>query len=278
MSSNNLRVIYGNVADYATVSSTATAGSLTAANLLKEQKGLVWRSTTTSGTITATWTASQEVAAVILPFCNLTSTATIRVKLYTNAADTVAVLDTGVKSAGASDPQGLWDWGVQQLGANSYSYGGGSIARTWFAKTSCKKLEVIISDVDNTAGYIELSRLVVGDYWSPAYNTNYGITTGYTDTSQQQRTEAGNLMTSNGTVHKSLTFDLSWLTTTERTEMLGILRANGLRKPIFISLFPDDEDIQKEQDYQIYGKLTTMSNINHPMYTIYATSVQIEEI
>lgn len=279
MSVNNLRIIYDNVVDSATLTASTSASGLPVTNLQKEQKGYVWRSTATSATITATWTTSQALGGVALPFCNLSNTATIQIKVYTNAGDASPVLDTGVKSAAAYTPTDLWG-GLSSIatGVNAYNYGGGTYARSWFAETTGKKLEIIISDTSNPSGYIELSRVVCGKYWAPEFNTSFGLSIGYVDTSEQIRTESGNLITSNGTVHKTMNFELAWLTDTDRARMLSILRGNGLRKPLFISLFPDDDDVTKEQNFQIYGKLSNLAQVTHPIYTIYSSSIDIQEI
>lgn len=279
MAQNNLRILYDNVIDSATLSASTTASGLAVTNLQKELKGLVWRSTTTTATITATWTNAQTLNCVILPFCNLSSTATIQVKVYTNAADATPVLTTTAASAAAYTPTDLWG-GLANISTsvNAYSYGGGTYARSYFTATSGKKLEIIITDTSNPAGYIELSRIVTGSYWAPVYNTSFGVSVGYVDTSEQNRTESGNLITYNGTVHKTMGFDLSYLTEADRVRLISILRGNGLRKPIFVSVFPADDAVAREQNYQIYGKLTNLAAISHPMFSIYASSVQLEEI
>lgn len=279
MAQNNLRIIYDNVIDSATLTASTTASGLPVTNLQLEQKGFVWRSTATTATITAVWTTAQTLSGVILPFCNLSNTATIQIKIYTNAADVTPVFTAAAVSAGAYTPTDLWG-GLSSIstGVNAYSYGGGTYARDWFTATSGKKLEIIITDTSNPSGYIELSRIVCGNHWSPVYNTGYGAAIGYTDTSEIARTESGNLITANGTVHRTMTFDMAWLTEADRVRMLSILRGNGVRKPIFISLFPDDAIVAKEQNYQIYGKLNNLAQITHPVYSIYSSSIDIQEI
>ena len=81
---SQIRILNNNAADRATLSASTTAGSLVVANLKTDYKSDVYRSTGTTATITATWTSNETIGVVVLPFCNLTATATIRVKLYTN--------------------------------------------------------------------------------------------------------------------------------------------------------------------------------------------------
>lgn len=279
MPQNNLRILYDNVVDSSTLSASSTTSGFPVTNLQKEQKGLVWRSTSTTATVTATWSNTQSVSCVLLPFCNLTSSATIQVKLYTNAGDSTAVLDTGAVNAGAYTPTDLWG-GLSNisLSVNAYNYGGGTYARSWFALTSAKKMEIIISDSTNPAGYLEVSRAVCGDYWSPQINAEFGVSLGYLDTSEQKRSESGNLITSNGTIHKTMSFSLSSIVENDRNRFLSILRGNGLRKPVFVSMFPEDADIVKEQNYQIYAKMNNLSALTHQFYSLYSGSVSLEEI
>ena len=277
MAQNNLRIIYDNVIDSATLTASTAASGLPATNLQRDQKGLVWRSTGTTATLTATWTSVQTLSGVVLPFCNLSASATIRVRVYTNTGDTTPVRDTGTVSARAYAPGDIWG-GAPSTSVNAYSFGGGSYARCWFQSAVGRKLEITLTDSGNTSGYLEAARLVCGAYWSPAYNTNFGVSIGYVDTSTQTRTESGNLVTTVKPIHRTLNFDLQWLTEADRERMLSILRGNGLRKPLFASVFPEDASAAKEQNYQLYGKMSGLNSITHPLYTVYSTSVSLEEI
>lgn len=302
MAANNLRIIYNNLVDSISssnisVSSTAS-GSTTAANLQKDSKSDVWRSgTRTSGgaqaNIVVNLGTANIVGGVVIPFCNLTSTATIRVRGFTGALPTLGgtvdsptvattgtlVFDTGAVSTCPYQPLGLWDWGTQALGVNSYSYGGGTYARVWFEQKAVTSLLIEIVDTSNTSNYVEASRLIVGSYWSPKFNTSYGMSTSVKDLSEHSRTESGNLVTNRGIKYSTLTFDLNWLTSADRVIFNQITKGNGLPKPLFISLFPDNSsDWAKEQAHQIYGKLSQLGGISHPVYEMYSTQVEIEEI
>ena len=100
MSNNNLRIIYNNVADNSTLSaSTTSSAAYTINNTKLEAKGVVYRSTNTLATINLSWSTVQDISAIVLPFTNLTSTATIRVRLYSDSAFATQILDTGVSLA-----------------------------------------------------------------------------------------------------------------------------------------------------------------------------------
>lgn len=318
MASNNLRIIYQNILDLSgttiTASSTASAATPTT-NLKLDSKSQVWRSasqTSTSYTspsgdtlyrpvanLVITLTSAQIVGGVIFPFCNLSQTAKIRVRGYTGTAALVGtpavqnttdpgggvaggtlIFDSTVTTAAPYQNFGLWNWGSIPLGVNSYSYGGGTYGRVWIpTPQACTSILIEIYDPACVSPYIEISRIVAGSYWSPKYNTSFGLSTGSQDLSQHERSESGDLITNRGIRYRNMKFELTWLPPEDRLEFTRILRGNGLPRPLFISLFPNNsEDYEKEQAHQIYGKLSTLNDITHPIFEMYSTSIEIEEI
>lgn len=281
--SNKLRVIYQNLADTATITASPTAAGVTSvANLIKDPKSLVYRGTGTSVTLTVTLAASSIVGGVAIPFCNLTPTATIRTRGYSASAGTGTLLfDSGTILSCPYQPLGMWAWGSIPLGLNMYAYGGKVYARCWLPnqqQLSCASLVIDIIDTANTYGYIELSRLVIGAYWSPTYNTSFGLSASTVDTSAHERSESGDIITNRGARYDTLNFDLAYMNSADRTEFSKIMRGSGLPKAMFISIFPDDADPGKEQLHQIYGKLSQLGGISHPMYEMYSTTIDIEEV
>ena len=297
MAQNNLRIIYQNLIDSATIIASSTAGVTSTANLAKDTKSLVWRSQTSSTTSVkanlVVTTASTIVGGVMLPFCNLTSLAKIRVRGYVGAVPTLGgtidiptttatgtlIFDSGNIDAAPYQILGMWEWGALPLGVNSYSYGGGTYGRVWIpAQAACTSLLIEITDT-NPDRYIELSRLVIGPYWSPKYNTSFGLSSSSKDLSTHERSESGDLITIRGARFRSMQFDLQWLTPQDRLQFTRILKGNGMPKALFISIFPDNiEDWDKEQTHQIYGKLSQLNDLQHPMFGIYSTTIDIEEI
>lgn len=311
MAANNLRIIYQNIVDLSTtniVASSTASASTPATNLAVNTKSQVWRSgsvTTAADPVSGFYTAkanlivslvSSNIGGIVLPFCNLSSLATIRVRGYTGTAPTLSgtvdlptvattgtlKFDTGTVLACPYQVLGLWNWGSLPLGVNSYSYGGGTYGRVWIplrSQAACTSLLIEIVDPNNSTPYIELSRLVIGSYWSPQYNTSYGLSSNTTDLSNHERSESGDLITNRGIRFRSMKFDLNWLTASDRLEFSRILRGNGLPKPLLISLFPDNStDYDKEQAHQMYGKLSQFSDVVNPILDLYSTSIDIEEI
>jgi len=228
--------------------------------------------------ITVTVAAAKVLSGVLLAFTNLTATATIT----TTATGITAGVNPSALGAVLARPwtDTAWDSTFLPANSNSYSYGGGNYARTWFSgDVTCTGLTIVITDTANINSYLEASRLIVGKSWSPKYNTEFGIEVGVKDLSSQSRTESGDLITTRGIRYKTLNFNLNWLTYTDRTTFVNLLKTSGLSRPLAVSLFPNNsDDWDAEGLYQIFGKLTDTAAVTHPMFSVYTSSVSIEEI
>lgn len=268
----NLRVVYDNAANSSTISASTTAGSLAASNLLTDVKAEVWRSTGTSASVTLTWVNSKTISCVSLPFSNLSAAATMNVKVYTNAADGSPAYQTGnvLCSIGTSSTN---------PGVNQLAFGGGTYATVWLPPVNGKKVVVDISDSGNSLGYLEAAKIVVGNYWTPEYNAEYDAAISIADRSTSTRTDAGDLYTERGSMSKTLSFDLQFLSTADRNQVWNIMRSNGTFSPVFVSLIPEStDDYAGEQMYQVYGKLSNALGLAYRFINQFSTTIEIEEV
>jgi hypothetical protein len=64
----------------------------------------------------------------------------------------------------------------------------------------------------------------------------------------------------------------------DRVNFNNLQRAKGTKKPLFISVFPEDADKGKEQIYRIYGKMSQLYGIEHPIFEMYSSQIEIEEV
>lgn len=235
----NLRIIYSNAADSSTVTASSTAGTLVAANMLNERKVSVHRSTGTSVTYTLTWAKPQRVGGVALPATNLSQHATVRVRLYEDAALTVPIADSGVRRACPTSTLGLYDWGAPR-DARAFPFGGASKVALWFPgqPSTVSACTIELADPDNEAGYIDCSRLVVGPYWEAEKNADYGASAGVTDLSKVQRSDSGDTMTQRGPLFETLRLQMSDIKETARGNLAKIVRSAGSSRNLFYSLLP----------------------------------------
>lgn len=272
-----MRIIADNALNRAVLTASTTAGLLGVANLLTDVKSDVWRATGTSATLTATWATAETVSAFVLPFCNFSPTATIRVRGYSDAAGTAAALlfDTGAVPACPAPAIKLRGWTAAQV-ASAYAYGGGACARVWFPSWAIMRLVVDIVDTGNMQGYLEAARAVVGAAWSPSRTVGDAPWT-MVDLSTHYRTDAGDMLTDAGTVHKKIPINFGRFLAADRTALVNILRSSR-GHPIFVSIFPDVADLELERDYTIYGKRSQDSEIATQYAIAYSTTVELEEI
>lgn len=271
----NLRVIHINRADLATsLAASTTSGSLVASLMQSDRKGEAHRSTGTSVTYTLTWTAGTTIGAVALPATNLTAAATMRVRFYSDTAATALLLDSGTNIACPGLNLDQWAWSGN-LDANAFAYGGASKAVSWLVNTAAvKAVKIDLVDTTNPAGYIDCARIVAGPWWSPTYNGDFGASTELTDASVNTRSDAGDLITDRSTISQNLTFSLNFMPEADRAQLSQLMRANGVWKPVFVSILPTAGDAS-EQDHMAYGK-RKVHPIVIPGFNYYSGSVEIE--
>jgi hypothetical protein len=268
----NLRVIYDNAADRATLSSTATATGLDVTKLTTDLKSDVCRSTTTSLTVTATWTTAETIGGVMFAFTNCTDNATITVNAYTNSGDTTPVYSTSVTASSGGV--------ATNRGVNYFAYGGGIYARCWFAqRVTVQKLVITISDAGNTQGYVEAGRLIVGNYWESVVGAEQGNTSmTMNDMSEQSRTYSGDMRVTVKPRFRKQSISMPSLDANDRAALWSILYNNGMVKPVFLSLFPDNTEAKKEQAHMLYGRLSTNAAMLTPYFNFMAAKIDVEEI
>lgn len=270
----NVRIIFDNVVDRAaSVTANTTAGSLVASNMLNEYKGKAHRSTSTSVTYTITWTSDVQIGGVALPATNLSSDATIKVRLF-NAVD-VPIADSGPILACPGNTLELWNWSLP-LNANSFIYGGASKTAVWFEPQigSVRKVVIDLVDTNNAAGYIDCARIVAGTYWEPTYNVSNGLSVTINDLSQTTRNDSGDLLADRSIIHDQLSFDFSVLLDTDKHVLMQILRKVGTSRNMLVSVFPDNNSLL-EQSHMVYGKRTN-SSIGTDLFGIYSHAMEME--
>lgn len=272
----NLRLIHDNAADRATsLAASTTSGALVAAYLQNDFKGQVHRSTGTSVSYTLTWTNGETVGGVALPATNLSASATIRVRLYSDTGGTTLIADSGTVNACPGLNLGLWNWALP-LNGNAFAFGGASKSAVWFsAHYFARRCVIDLVDTGNTAGYIDNARLVVGAYWEPAYNARYGAQVSVVDRTSNSRNDAGDNLADRGTQHDTLSLSLEWLGETDRARLMQIMRNAGTARNVFVSLLPGWVDPVAEQDHMIYGKRAN-AGVSFDHYALFSNKIDIE--
>ena len=281
----NLRILHDNAADRAVLTASSQVGALGPTNLQRDRKSAVLRAVSTYQAITATWPTQEAIACVALIFTNMTSSARMRVRGYATPGGEL-VLDRGDIFPCPAAPHGSFPWGTLPLGWNAYqaggvntwARGGGADGVAWFPAVRVRQLVIEVWAPQCPEGYLEISRLVTGNYWSPEYNAEYGAQLLLQDSSENYRTGAGDLKTAMGTTSDKLSINLAHLTPTDRARFMRILRESGKERAMLFSLFPENPDPLLEQDHMLYGRATNIDAVATPYYETYSAPLQIEGI
>ncbi len=97
--------------------------------------------------------------------------------------------------------------------------------------------------------------------------------------STSDRSEAGDLIVQEAPVYKTLKLDLKYLDKSDRQQFNKLIRTVATKRPVFISAFPENtDDFELEQTYQIYGKFSALYGVNHYMYSMFSTQIEVEEV
>lgn len=283
---SNIRIIWDNAVDRASLVASSESGALVAANLQSNLKAKVWRATNVNCGVVCTWSKPEPISCVVAAFNNLTAQATMRAFGYTFSTDARPVFDTGMLPCAAAPGLGQFLWGsplgenfYQRGGASLFAYGYGGYGVLWIPGAhAVRKLEVSFYDLDNPDTYVEVGRLIAGPVWSPTYNFSFGHSLTYVDSSKNKRTEAGDLRGERGPKWRRVEFELSNMNAEDRASLLRFIRLNGVTEPMFVSLFPEDEDTLLEQSYQLWGKFADNTALSQPNYHVYAARVAVEEV
>jgi hypothetical protein len=270
-----LRIVFDNALERAaSLTASSTAGALAAANLVNWKKSSFHRATSNSVTYTATWSAAEALSCVILPFCNLSPAATIRVRAYGADGSTV-LYDSGpvlACPAPALRPRGF----TAAQAASAYAYGGGAYARHWFAQVSAFKIVVDLVDANNLQGYIETACMVVGPYWSPKNDTAAAPLVPL-DSSENVVTGGGDTSGEVGFISREIGIDLTHLDAADRSTMLSMARTSAVY-PVLLSVFPENADPAKERDYMGLCVRSKSSEIGIRYGREYQTKVTFREV
>jgi hypothetical protein len=238
MSQNNLRIVANNAAQQ--VNGSQTAKSL---NDYKSQYDTGTGFTITTGPLTG----PVAIIAVL--------------------ADSLGPVTMTVSGQTATTETTTTSFGTSKVGYGGTKY----VAKYFTTAPGTTSFTVTFSES------VKVSRFIVGNYWSPKYNTGYGVQVGFEDASTTERLQSGDLYTTVAPRNKTLQFDLQYMDESDKFQLFDLYRSLGKTRSIFVSVFPEDSDQAKTQMYSVYGKFNALGNISYVMYSMYSSSLQLEE-
>lgn len=276
---SNLRLIWAIPSDEATLSaSPALVATLPETNLQDPTRSRVARTTGLADQqILGDLTALTVVNSFVLWRHNLSSAATWRIELFDGAGQTGgAVYDSGIGIANPPKALGDLEWGIDALGATVFNDWSLAYSVMWFPATAALSFRLTLSDSDNLYGYMESSRMMLGRYFEPKTNADFGLGLKWVDQSKQIRTAGGTLRTEAGPVFREMSLNLSFLTESERPKFMEIMRMRGKRSDLFISFFPEVGG-EKERDYAFVCKISGGHGSIHENHSYYQDKLILQE-
>lgn len=282
-----IRIISENAADRAVITADNTALGMGTEFLKTDIRGEVCRVLGSSASIVLEWDNLAQVGAVVLPMSSLGASSTIRVRAYLDKLGTVLIEDTGVKFAVPGALLANWDFTQQlnvnlqtgtykdqPLNVNAFTDTYIPIASVYFSQQwAIRKL--VIDLVDPSATFIDISRLVVGGYSEFQYGAAYGASVSTLDFTKNSRAESGDSKSEWGSKASTLSFDLEWVSSADRSKARQLI-SRGIGSNMFFSLLPQHADPVLERDYSIYGKMAQTGSLAFNFYNIHNTQFRIE--
>ena len=267
----NLRILYNNVADLATITASTTASGFAASNMQNAQKTSVHRSTGTVVTYRLQWASDQKINGIALPSTNLNGTDTIAINLYDITSTLIA--STNYTTA-CLNRNLLLQGGATVTDYTQFSFGGATKTSVWFNTlySTVRIMEITLTSM--TTKQIDCSRIVCGEYWEPTRQVEKGIELGFTDQSEIITTRSGNTYVDRKPIVETMNFQLNYITDADRAQFMRIVRSWGTTGLIYVCVFPDNANTELTQAYSIYGRLQSNS-VQYQVANYYNTSMQL---
>lgn len=254
MAGERFRVIARNQVDSARLSSSvATLAGTSVENLKNDRRARVARwDDAALVSVYGDWNGG---GAYVSGFCadrlNAEPAATVRFRGWPTADRSGGTsIDTGTVPPYIAPALGDLLFGVTPLGGDFWQgFGGYRYWTPYFARSLIASFQFDISDT-NSAGYIEVGRLILGDYFEPAANADYGLRLGWRENTEQEEMDGGSLPSDGRVPRRAATGTFSDLSEAERSAWFEITGYVGKRKP-FLASFQPGAGGKLERDFTI---------------------------
>jgi hypothetical protein len=160
-----------------------------------------------------------------------------------------------------------------------------SILTFWLGSnvTTCRSIEITITDIGNTDTYLEFGHIFVGKQFETSVNAEYGaLSHGVTDMSTNSFTKNGVKFSDIRQKLRTSTLTLAWLTETESLEVNNLKQlcgitspiVYGLSRPTYDALVPDE----KSSVFTFIGAMSELDALSATNFERYSTQFQIKEL
>jgi len=181
----------------------------------------------------------------------------------------------------------LWEWGSFLWGIEAWGsdrekeqFTPPSNIIEWISaiQVNCRGFKIELFSAGSSTSYFEIGRLFIGKYIQPTYNIGYGHSLSWEETTKQYRTESGSLRSDISVPYRKFDFNLGTITEDDRILLQHEFRNVGLRKDLFVSLFPEDSSQDKKIDYSGIVKMTRIPRFTEFAQNYYKAKYTMEEV
>lgn len=260
----NLRIVGLNLHDTATLEVTSEEPTLPISYTQRSERALVWRSTNADEqVITGTLASGSLINTVAIIRHNLGAGGLRRIELL---VDDDVVYDSGLVPTALLIPAGTWRAGVDPWGATYDDQLPGNLPQTvlWLPSlvlATSYRITVTGGDED---GYIEIGRIMVGEYWSPEDNMSWSPQIEWRESGEHLITEGGSLRTVGvGDLRREIAFDLDWLAETDRSRLISLLGRAGMGADLLISLYPGGAQMLELEGLMVCRRRSSVSTTHN---------------
>lgn len=284
---SNALIAYRNYADECTLSGGSYTSGLPLTNLQQRQITRRARSTNALAASTqfvAALTRARPLRVLALISSNLSTAATYRFRVYTDAGLTALVYDSGTLSV---FPEWMYAYGTLEWEdprfwdgrplAEDAQYFSSDVIHPLTQLCLGRYIKCEIVDTANPDGFVELGRLYVGDAWLPTYNMTYGASIGHSDLSTATSSPGGQEYFTEQAVRRTVRFELPWM---DEAEAMGqAFDMQRIAKTVNEVLYMwDPDDVPNHKRRSFMGRMAQLDPISHPFLNSNTTAYQIQEV
>lgn len=242
MTQQRARFAWRSYPDGQAITATSSAGNMAASNLLGTNIQLPWQSTTTAAqTLQGQFATLQACDYLCLYAHNLSYDATIRLQLANDSGFTDITYDHTWQAVLPAYGFGADSFGLVPFGGYAPSKQV-PYSVFWFDAALAMYWRVVITDTSNPDGYIQVGRLMLGDYWSVENirsNFNYGYNRALLSTEKAQQTLSGAVYVTEGVKFRKFSIKFNTLSALDEENLHDMIHSCGLSGHILFSAYPE---------------------------------------
>lgn len=231
--------------------------------------------------------AIRNVDVIAIPNSNITTAGRVKVTGYSDAAYSDVVVTTGWVDYWADFyAWGSRPWGSEGLfSAKITDEDAAGFPATWYyvlpSATNARYWQFEFDDTANSDGYVEISRIFLGQAWQAQINPLVGdIDLNWETRSQVNYSLGGVKFVNEQSAYRTLVARYSHIGQAEAFgQPFSIATKVGLSGQVFFITDPDDTELQMQRAF--LATMTELPGLNFASEsetTLYSTVVQIEEV